>query len=128
MKKTMITALAAIATFGVAGVAHAATVDAVVLPIGSNVNQDNAILSDNVLKVLSENESYLSDNVTTVSMLSNNTLITDSAIADDNAVAYSVDGGGATLLWTLKEAIYSSKTGDMNYGTANTPSSVRQAV
>lgn len=32
--------------------------------------------------------------------------------------------GGATLLWTLKEAIYSSKTGDMNYGTANTPSSV----
>ncbi|MWV55209.1 hypothetical protein EKD00_00865 [Chlorobium phaeovibrioides] len=97
MKKTMITALAAIATFGVAGVAHAATVDAVVLPIGSTVNQDNAILSDNVLKVLSENESYLSDNVTTVSMLSNNTLITDSAIADDNAVAYNVDGNMASL-------------------------------
>ena len=97
MKKMTIATLAAVAAFGFAGNAHADTVDAVVLPIFSQVNQDNKLLSDNTTKLLSDNTKVLSDNETTVKLLSDNVSITGSAIADNGAVAYNVGGNMATL-------------------------------
>ncbi|KZK74413.1 MAG: hypothetical protein A3K90_03960 [Pelodictyon luteolum] len=103
--KKMTIAIAAVAAFGFAGNAHADTVDAVVLPIFSEVNQDNKLLSDNTTKLLSDNTTkllsdntkVLSDNETTVKLLSDNVSITGSAIADHGAVAYNVGGNMATI-------------------------------